>query len=480
MKKDNKELTREELKDKELKDMAKAYNVAEDKMREAFKDTSIEWQTVPTEEEIEKRIADLKKEMNKGSYKDKKERYGSLMERLDELREKVPQAKTMTQDELIELWYNKFIEQEKRINKEREELREKEKALKEREAKLEAEKLKLEETKQRVFISGHLIDQTLKRGGATALDLFDVLNSRDVENIKDTNVELSSVIEGAKLTPLQNEIMLTLAKLRGESFKSIVPIEAINNKWDKLELTTAFGGGIEEEDKEEIPIIIITPYEFTKELKGANPSGTTQENAEKALIQLSRNKYLMREIKRYERIGKGGKKHWLQKESVGYKSLLTVEESTITAGVDDTVEMERRVLKIMLNPIFIRDLERKYISYPNNIVVRTIEANVEAGGSSKVSGVVYLLRDYLARALSNKNKAKEKTTNSIVNTISLKLLFETIEPNQNERRKKKRLNDNFKRALEVCKKIGLLEKYEYRTSSKGEKQIAFFIYKKWE
>ena len=360
------------------------------------------------------------------------------------------------------------------------EIESKERALEAREAKLEAEKLKLEETKQRVFISGHLIDQTLKRGGATALDLFDVLNSRDVENIKDTNVELSSVIEGAKLTPLQNEIMLTLAKLRGESFKSIVPIEAINNKWDKLELTTAFGGGIEEEDKEEIPIIIITPYEFTKELKGANPSGTTQENAEKALIQLSRNKYLMREIKRYERIGKGGKKHWLQKESVGYKSLLTVEESTITAGVDDTVEMERRVLKIMLNPIFIRDLERKYISYPNNIVVRTIEGNVEAGGSSKVSGVVYLLRDYLARALSNKNKAKEKTTNSIVNTISLKLLFETIEPNQNERRKKKRLNDNFKRALEVCKKIGLLEKYEYRTSSKGEKQIAFFIYKKWE
>ena len=360
------------------------------------------------------------------------------------------------------------------------EIEAKERALEAREAKLEAEKLKLEETKQRVFISGHLIDQTLKRGGATALDLFDVLNSRDVENIKDTNVELSSVIEGAKLTPLQNEIMLTLAKLRGESFKSIVPIEAINNKWDKLELTTAFGGGIEEEDKEEIPIIIITPYEFTKELKGANPSGTTQENAEKALIQLSRNKYLMREIKRYERIGKGGKKHWLQKESVGYKSLLTVEESTITAGVDDTVEMERRVLKIMLNPIFIRDLERKYISYPNNIVVRTIEGNVEAGGSSKVSGVVYLLRDYLARALSNKNKAKEKTTNSIVNTISLKLLFETIEPNQNERRKKKRLNDNFKRALEVCKKIGLLEKYEYRTSSKGEKQIAFFIYKKWE
>ena len=274
------------------------------------------------------------------------------------------------------------------------EIESKERALEAREAKLEAEKLKLEETKQRVFISGHLIDQTLKRGGATALDLFDVLNSRDVENIKDTNVELSSVIEGAKLTPLQNEIMLTLAKLRGESFKSIVPIEAINNKWDKLELTTAFGGGIEEEDKEEIPIIIITPYEFTKELKGANPSGTTQENAEKALIQLSRNKYLMREIKRYERIGKGGKKHWLQKESVGYKSLLTVEESTITAGVDDTVEMERRVLKIMLNPIFIRDLERKYISYPNNIVVRTIEGNVEAGGSSKVSGVVYLLRDY--------------------------------------------------------------------------------------
>lgn len=362
------------------------------------------------------------------------------------------------------------------LKQKEEALKEREKQLKEREAKLEAKKKRTEETKKHIFVSGHLIDQTLKRDRATALDLFDVLNSRDVENIKDTNVELNSVFEGVNLTPLQDEILLTLIKLKGESFKSIVPIEAISSKWDKLELTTAFGGGREEDDLEEIPIIFITPYEFTKELKGANPSGRTQNNTEKALIDLSRNKYLMREIKRYERIGKGGRKHWTQKESVGYKSLITVEDSTITSGVDDTVETERRVLKIMLNPICVRDLTRKYIYFPNDIVVRTIEAN----GSPRVSSVVLLLRNYLARALSNKNRAKEKTDKSIVNTISLKKLFETIQPSENERKKKKRLNDNFKRALEVCKKIGLLEKYEYRTSSKGEKQIAFFIYQKWE
>lgn len=360
---------------------------------------------------------------------------------------------------LIEYLELAEIPEEKRTKGEAKKMEETQKAFfKEIDEKAKEAKLK---GKGRLILGGHLADQMLQKGNTKASDLFDVLEEETKIQLHKAKIELSEIIEGVTLTPLQNEIVLTLSKLRYEKFQSIIPIERLPNI--KLDKSVAFGNGTKKEDEEIAPVVIITPYEIARELKGgAKPSGRDVENTLKALKELGETKYLMRETKRYTQ--KNGA--WIQREVRGYRSLIIVDEEIVQTGVGEETKTERRALAITLNPIFIRDIATKYISYPNDIVKRTIEAY----SSQRVPNLVYRLRDYLARAQSS---------GWYEHTISLEKLFEIIAPKQRANSRVDRIKKNMEKGLEACKEIGLLEQYKYTTGVGGHTQIVFYLHKKW-
>lgn len=352
----------------------------------------------------------------------------------------------------------------KKVREKEQVLKGKEAELKKRETKLETEKKKLEKNKGRLFLGGHLADQMLQKGTTRASDLFDILEEDTKLQLRKAKLELTEIIEGVNLTPFQDEIVLTLTKLRNESFKSVIPIESLPNV--SLDKTVGFGNGNKKEDKEIAPVIIITPYEIAKELKGGvKPSGRDVDNTLKALKELGDTKYLMRETKRYT----AKDKTWVQREIRGYRSLILVDEEIVSTGVGEETKTERRALAITLNPIFIRELAGKYVSYPNDIVKRTIEAY----GSQRIPSLAYRLRNYLAREHSNKRYSP---------FISLENLFEIIAPKEMAREKTKigRLKENTERALEMCKDIGLLKSYNYTTGGGGKIIITFNLHKEWK
>jgi len=309
--------------------------------------------------------------------------------------------------------------------------------------------------------SGHLLDQSLKynypKDNNPQLELF---NSTTIEDIKKAGVEITEVVEGIKLSPSEHKVIDSLCKLLHNNSQTTDPKREDYYSGNRdLELTP-YGA----DSKTVVPKIATTLYELTKEYKGEEyVSGKDIENVKQILTELDKRKFLIRY--KEETKGKGGE--WIKKEYETFRPLIYIDKATLSYGINDVETYKKEETVIVLNPIFTRQIDKKFVSYPNDINRRTMIAY----GSHNISEIALRLRDYLVRELSSKRYEPE---------ISLDRLYHFLAEKWMKESRKKKVKDYTEKALDTVKALGLLISYEEKRNVSGEPKIVFKLNKNWE
>ena len=312
--------------------------------------------------------------------------------------------------------------------------------------------------------SGHLTDQILKYTlpaikEKKQLSIWDILGEGTKTDLEGANIERSEVVEGIKLSGTETKLIDSLSKLLHD--KS----ENLDNK------APNYYTGTEEiqivnysNEKTPLPRIAVTLYELTQIYKGDKSiSGKDVENVKAVLTDLNERKFLIK----YTETTKDKKGNYIKKEVEGYRNLIEVDKATLTLGTGDVETYKKTETIITLNPIFRRQIDTKFILYPNDINKRTA---IAYGGAS-VSGASLKLRDYLMREHSSKRYTPE---------ISLYNLSYLLAENLMKGSRKSDAEKAINKALITCKNLGILESYTITENKIGEPKYIFKLKKDWE
>ena len=93
-----------------------------------------------------------------------------------------------------------------------------------------------------------------------------------------------------------------------------------------------------------------------------------------------------------------------------------------------------------------------------------------AAGTSKLTEVSLKLVDYLARCVSTGREKHE---------IGLKKLYDTLAAKWMEESRKKLVKEQTGKAVEICKRLGLLKEWTEVPAKNGEIKVVFTINKEW-
>jgi len=310
--------------------------------------------------------------------------------------------------------------------------------------------------------SGHLTDQILKYNYPKDRQpsLFDNLQSETLKDIEVAGVEVAQIVEGIKLSPSETKVIDCLCKLLHETSQtSDAKKEDYYSGNIGYELVE-YGG----DKNTPAPKLAFTLYELTKEYKGGEyVAGKDIENVKQILTELNSKQFLIR----YTENTKGKKGEWIKKEYEAFRRLIVVDRATLSYGVGDVEQYKKTETVILLNPIFRRQIDSKFILYPNDINKRTIIAY----GSHNVSDITLRLRDYLLRLHSSPKMSREITLDRLYYLVAEKWMRES---------RKKKVKEYTEKALEKVKALGLLLSYEIKTASTGEPKVVFTLNKDWE
>jgi hypothetical protein len=150
------------------------------------------------------------------------------------------------------------------------------------------------------------------------------------------------------------------------------------------------------------------------------------------------------------------------------RKLLNVDKATLSYGVGNIEHYKRTETIVVLNPIFRRQIDSKFILYPNDITKRTIIAY----GSHNVSEVTLRLRDYLMRELSSKHYKPEINLHKLYYVLAEKWMRES---------RKKKVKEYTEKAIVVVIELGRLESYDIVSAkTTGEPKVVFKLNKDFE
>lgn len=339
-------------------------------------------------------------------------------------------------------------------------LLDKDKELDEREKQVK----KVEAKKGKFKRSGHLTDQMLKYSYPRLPSLFDSLQDGSKNEIKRAGVEIKQIVEGIKLSPSETKIIDCLSKLLHN--KSQIKDATKNDYYSGNEDFDLIPYGGEQGDKNTpAPKLSFTLYELALEYKGGDHvSGKDIENVKSILHDLDNRKFLLSYVET-ARKKDGGRR---ERKMEGFKKLIEIVKISQTDFNNEGIETSKKEdVLISLSPIFRRQIDSKYILYPEDINRRTIIAY----GSHDVSSISLRLRDYLMRELSSKHYTPEITLDKLFYMLSEKWMREG---------RKKKVKEYTDKAIETVTALGLLSSYEIVTGASGEPKIIFTINKKWE
>lgn len=310
--------------------------------------------------------------------------------------------------------------------------------------------------------SGHLTDQILKYNYPKDRQpsLFDILQSETLKDIEVAGVEVTQIVEGIKLSPSETKVIDCLCKLLHEKSQTSDAKKEGYYTGNLSPELVEYGG----DKNTPAPKLAFTLYELTKEYKGGEyVAGKDIENVKQILTELNSKQFLIR----YTENTKGKKGEWIKKEYEAFRRLIDVDRATLSYGVGDVEQYKKTETVILLNPIFRRQIDSKFILYPNDINKRTIIAY----GSHNVSDITLRLRDYLLRLHSSPKMSREITLDRLYYLVAEKWMRES---------RKKKVKEYTEKALETVKAMGLLLSYEIKTASTGEPKIVFTLNKDWE
>ena len=325
---------------------------------------------------------------------------------------------------------------------------------------LEAEVLKKGKFKR----SGHLTDQLLKynypKDNKAQLSIFDSLGDNTKKTIEGFKVEVTEIVEGIKLSNSEQKVVDSLCKLLHDKSQSLDPNKS--NYYtgnENFELVNYSG------EKSPAPKLAFTLYELTLEYKGGDyVGGKDIENVKTILTELDNKRFLLSYVETTKKKD-GGR---IERKIEDFKKLINIIKLSETEYSKENIELSKKEETVIeLNPIFRRQIDTKFILYPNDINKRTI---IAYGGHS-ISEITYKLRDYLMREHSSKRYEPE---------IYLEKLFYLLSEKYMRASRKKKVKEFTDKAIETVKALGLLIKYEIKQGETGEDKIIFSLNKDWE
>ena len=213
------------------------------------------------------------------------------------------------------------------------------------------------------------------------------------------------------------------------------------------------------------PKLAFSLYELTKEYKGGeNIGGKDIENVKQILTELDSKSFLLSYVETSKKTD-GGR---IEKKIEDFRKLIHIVKISETEYNKEDIELSKKEeTVILLNPIFRRQIDSKFILYPNDINRRTIIAY----GSHNLSDITLRLRDYLIRELSSKRYTPE---------IRLDKLYYLLAERWMRESRKRKVKEYTEKALQTVTALGLLLTYEIKTASTGEPKVIFNLNKDWE
>lgn len=314
-------------------------------------------------------------------------------------------------------------------------------------------------------VAGHFKDQQLKYSypgdNKLQLSIFDKLQDKTKKVIEVAGVDVSQIVEGIKLSPSETKVIDCLCKLlhnnsqildkqRDDYYSGNVSYEMVD-----------YAGG----EETPAPKIAFTIYELTKEYKGGEyVSGKDIENVKQIIRELDSKQFLLSYVETTKKKD-GGR---IERKIEDFRKLIKILKFSETDYSRENIELSKKEeTVILLNPIFRRQIDSKFILYPEDINRRTIIAY----GSHNVSDIALRLRDYLIRELSSKHYKPE---------IGLERLYYQLAEKWMRESRKKKVRQYTDKALETVKALGLLRSYEIKPSSSGGSKIVFTLNEDWE
>jgi len=311
--------------------------------------------------------------------------------------------------------------------------------------------------------SGHLTDQILKYNYPKDKQpsLFDHLQSETKKNIEIAGVDIAEVVEGIKLSPPETKIIDCLCKLLHENSQNLDAKKEDYYSGNIGYELVEYGGNKDTP----APKLAFTLYELTKEYKGGEyVAGKDLENVKHILTELDSKRFLLSYVETTKKKD-GGR---IEKKIEDFKKLIHIIKISETEYKKEDIELSKtEETVILLNPIFRRQINSKFILYPNDINRRTIIAY----GSHNLSDIALRLRDYLIRELSSKRFQPE---------INLDKLYYLLAEKWMKESRKTKVKQYTNKALDTVKALGILLSYEVKTGATGEQKIVFTLNKEWE
>lgn len=338
--------------------------------------------------------------------------------------------------------------------KKQKELEEREAELKKREGAIKVGKFKR---------SGHLTDQILKYNYPKNKQpsLFDNLQSQTLKDIEVSGIEVAEIVEGIKLSPSETKIIDCLCKLLHETSQNLDAKRENYYSGNMGYELVQYGG-----DKDTpAPKLGFTLYELTREYKGGEQiGGKDVENIRQLLTEMDSKRFLLSYVETTKKKD-GGR---IERKIEDFRKLLHIVKISQTEYSKEDIELSKtEETVILLNPIFRRQIDSKFILYPFDINRRTVIAY----GSHNLSDVALRLRDYLMRELSSKHYQPEIAVHKLYYLLAEKWMRES---------RKKKVKEYTDKAIETVKALGLLVSYEIKKTSTGEPKIVFTLNKDWE
>lgn len=310
--------------------------------------------------------------------------------------------------------------------------------------------------------SGHLTDQILKYNYPKDRQpsLFDNLQNETLKDIEVAGVEVAQIVEGIKLSPSETKVIDCLCKLLHETSQTSDAKKEDYYSGNGYELVE-YG----EDKNTPAPKLAFTLYELAREYKGGEyVAGKDIENVKQILTELDSKRFLLSYVET-TRKKDGGR---IERKIEEFRRLIQIVKISQTEYSKEDIELSKKEeTVILLNPIFRRQIDSKFILYPNDINRRTIIAY----GSHNLSDIALRLRDYLIRELSSKRYQPEITLDKLYYLLAEKWMRES---------RKKKVKEYTEKALETVKALGLLLSYEIKTASTGDPKVVFTLNKDWE
>jgi len=311
----------------------------------------------------------------------------------------------------------------------------------------------------------HLTEQSLKYNYKDIQPgLFDSLEIKTKDKIELIGeIEKSQLVEGIKLSTSESKVIDSLCKILHENSQNLDPKKPgyyLGNEGFEI---VSYGG-----EDSKAPKLAFTLYEITKEYKGGDAVGGKDVETVKQIINdLSNKTFLLSYIETRKGKEANGREIKIENKIEEFSPLIKILKISQTKSSGDIELSKVEDIVIMLNPIFNRHIDSRFITVPNDITKRTIVAY----GSHKLSEITIKLRDLLLKEKSYKHNSY---------TIGLDKLYYLLAEKYMRESRKTKVKVDTEKALETVIAMGLLEKYEIVTGATGEPKIIFTLNKKWE